>query len=173
MSVTVTNQRRPRPGFEPRRLADLCTAAVVRCHLDLAGRTVVTEAATGAYATTPVLAAVAGGTVRIVAANSAYGSAADAVDEVLSLARLLGVSDRITLVDRHARDVFRDADVVTNSGHLRPIDEHAVAQLRPGSAVTLMYEAWELRKEDVDINACSARGVYVAGINEQHPAVDV
>ena len=48
-----------------------------------------------------------------------------------------------------------------------------VARMRPGAAIPLMYEAWELRPQDVDLAACRRRGIRVAGTNERHPAVDV
>src|SRR4051794_39718581 len=106
MALARTSQPLRRPGFEPRRLADLCHAAVDRCNLDLVGRVVATEAATGAYATTAVLAALGGASVRVVAADSRHGSAADALDDVCSLARFCGVADRITVFDRRDRPVF-------------------------------------------------------------------
>ena len=37
-----------------------------------------------------------------------------------------------------------EADVVTNSGHVRPIDAETVAWMKPTAVVPLMYEAWEL-----------------------------
>ena len=48
-----------RPGLDPRRLIRLMSAAIGRCGLDLSGLTVLTEAASGAYVVTPVLAAMA------------------------------------------------------------------------------------------------------------------
>jgi len=36
-----------------------------------------------------------------------------------------------------------------------------------------MFEAWEFRASDLDLDACRRRGVQVAGTNERHPAVDV
>jgi hypothetical protein len=36
-----------------------------------------------------------------------------------------------------------------------------------------MYEAWEFRSADLDLDACRSRGIAVAGTNERHPAVDV
>ena len=36
-----------------------------------------------------------------------------------------------------------------------------------------MYEAWELRTDDVDLATCRQRGILVGGTNERHPAVDV
>jgi hypothetical protein len=69
--------------------------------------------------------------------------------------------------------VFGQADIVTNSGHVRPLNAATVAWLRPTAVIPLMYEAWELRAADLDPAACAARGVAVAGTNERHPAVDV
>jgi hypothetical protein len=51
-----------RPGLNPARLAALMSEAVARCRLDLQGAVVLTEAASGPYVVTPVLAAVAGAT---------------------------------------------------------------------------------------------------------------
>ena len=36
-----------------------------------------------------------------------------------------------------------------------------------------MYETWEFRHEDIDIEACRRRKIPVAGVNERHPEVDV
>jgi hypothetical protein len=36
-----------------------------------------------------------------------------------------------------------------------------------------MYESWEYRRSDVDLQACRARNIIVAGTNERHPDVDV
>ena len=36
-----------------------------------------------------------------------------------------------------------------------------------------MYEQWELRQGEVDLNACLERGIRVAGTNECHPAIRV
>ena len=63
--------------------------------------------------------------------------------------------------------------MVTNSGHVRPIDRRMVGWMKPGSVVPLMYERWELRPGEVDLDACRERGVRVAGTNERHPNVDV
>ncbi|GHF72037.1 hypothetical protein FHX82_000748 [Amycolatopsis bartoniae] len=150
------------------RLLALCEDAVRRMRLDLSGRVVVTEAATGAYAVTPVLAAMAGAReVRALSRDSRYGTAAEAEAEVWALA------PDVRFFHEKNADLFAGADIVTNSGHLRPIDASVVAWLRPGAAVSLMYEPWELRPGEVDVDACRAAGVRVAGPDEHHPAVDV
>jgi hypothetical protein len=163
-----------RPGLDPRRLASLMVAAVGRLELDLAGREVVTEAATGAYGVTAVIAALAGARkVHALAGASRYGTTGQVIAYTRALAAAAGVEQRIEIVTCK-RDVdLAEADIVTNSGHLRPLDGCTVGQMKRGAAIPLMYEAWELRPGDVDLDACRERGVRVAGTNERHPAVDV
>jgi hypothetical protein len=48
-----------------------------------------------------------------------------------------------------------------------------VAHLKSSCVVPLMYEAWEYRPADLDLAACRAKGIRVAGTNERHAAVDV
>jgi hypothetical protein len=162
-----------RPGLDPRRLVGLMKAAIGRLGLELAGRTVLTEAATGAYAVTPVLAALAGARVFALANATRYASADEIGKATLGLAQIAGAGDRIELVHEKSPAILSTVDIVTNSGQVRPIDETMVSHLKPTCVVPLMYEAWEYRSADIDLDACRSRGIVVAGTNEQHPAVDV
>lgn len=163
-----------RPGLDPRRLALLMRQAIERCRLDLSGRVVLTEAASGAYVVTPVLAAMAGARrVYAVTRSTAYGTADEISAQTLELAAQVGVVERIEITTRKSREHVADADIVTNSGHVRPIDAETIAWMKPGAVVPLMYEAWEYRASDVDLDACRRRGILVAGTNEQHPSVGV
>lgn len=173
MSAVVSVLRDRRPGLDARRVRRLMLAALHEMDIDLRGRVVITEAATGPYAVTPVLAALAGAEVHAVAGDCRYGSAADAFAYTRDLAAAAGVRDRVELLIDKAGAPFEAADVVTNSGHLRPLDAETVRRMRPGTALPLMYEAWELRPGEVDLQACARRGVRVAGTNERHPSVDV
>ena len=164
--------REYRPGLNQRRLVRLMEAAIDRCQLDLTGLTVLTEAASGAYVVTPVLAAMAGAQVAALAAATSYATA-DALQAATSeLARLVGVADRIQLVETKSLQVVGAADIVTNSGQVRPIDATMVAQMKPSAVVPLMYESWEFRPSDLDLGACRHRRIPVAGTKEDHPAVD-
>src|SRR3954470_19728674 len=98
-----------RPGLDPRRLVRLMREAIDRCDLDLDGLTVLTEAASGAYVVTPVLAAMAGADVVAVAAGNHYSSAQEIRESTSSLARLAEVSGRIELVDGKDPDVVAAA----------------------------------------------------------------
>jgi hypothetical protein len=164
-----------RPGLNAHRLVRLMREAVTRCELDLSGAVVMTEAATGAYIVTPVLAAMAGA-ARVVAVTrtTPYGTAEEITRQTHALAALAGVSAAtIRVALTREPDAVEQADVVTNSGHVRPIDAEMVARMKPTAVVPLMYESWEFRPADVDLEACRRRGVCVAGTNERHSAIDV
>ena len=162
-----------RPGFNARRLQALMQDSLAECRLDLRDRFVITEAASGAYVVTPVLAALAGARVQAFTRNTRYGTTEEVTAATRALAKRSGVADRIELVTDRALLRFGEADAVTNSGHLRPIDARTVALLRPGAVIPLMFETWEFRAADLDLEACRLRGVQVAGTNERNPAVDV
>jgi hypothetical protein len=162
------------PGFSAVRLVALMRRAIAAIGLDLSGMTVLTEAASGAYGVTAVIAAMAG-TKRVLAFTRAsrYGSVSEVTRWTSQLADAAGISDRIDIIEELSPAILRNVDIVTNSGHLRPLTA-ALIDLLPASAViALMFEAWEFRDGDIDLQACQKRGIPVVGINEQHPAVDV
>jgi hypothetical protein len=113
---------------------------------------------------TPVLAAVAGAQkVLALARPSRHGSVEEIAALTMGLARSAGVHERIRIVtEKNAADGAR-ADIVTNSGHVRPIDAEMVGWMKISAVIQLMYEAWEFRAEDVDLEACNRHGIRVAG----------
>jgi len=163
-----------RPGLNPHRLVALMRQAIERCNLQLHDTTVLTEAATGAYAVTPVIAAMAGAKkVIALTQNSRYGTIEDVIAQTQQLAQIAGVEGRIEFATSKTADLVAQADIITNSGHVRPLDAETIAQMKPTAAIGLMYEAWEFRSQDVDLAACHQRRIVVAGVNERHPSVDV
>jgi hypothetical protein len=161
------------PGLNTPRLLTLMHDAVDRCDLGLAGATVLTEAALGPYVVTPVVAAIAGADVVAYTKSSRYGTADEVRDQTHRLARAAGVADRLEIVVDKTAAVVGRADIVTNSGHLRPIDAEMISWMKPTAVVALRYESWEYRASDLDVGACRRHGIAVAGTNEQHPAIDV
>lgn len=162
------------PGFHAGRMLRLIQQAVSRCCLDLTGLTVLTEAATGAYASTPVIAALAGARhVYALTKTTRFGTVEEVRAATMHLARAAGVDERITILNQRTPELFSRADIVTNSGHLRPLNAEAVFAMKPSTVISLMYESWELRPEDLDLEACRKREIRVAGVNERHPNVDV
>lgn len=173
--MTAADERLVRAGIAaPRRIVRLVRSLIDHLTLDLRNLTVVTEAGSGAYALTPLIAALAGARhVRAITRDSAWSTAADVRETVDAACELAGISDRIELTESRDAATFADADIVTNLGFVRPIDAAVVARLKPTAVVPLMCEAWEFRPGDVDLDACSHRGVLVLGTNEHHPLCDV
>ena len=162
-----------RPGLRLGRIAGLVRGAVERCRLDLRGCTVLTEAASGPYVVTPVLAALAGARVVAVTRSTRYGAVDDVRAATMELARQCGVADHIAITTESSRELVVDADIVTNSGHVRPLDAATIARMKPGTVIALMYEGWEFRPADLDLEACCRARVLVAGSMERHPHFDV
>jgi RNase P/RNase MRP subunit p29 len=171
----MTHEASALPGLRAQRLARLAIQTVTEVGLDLSGRTVLTEAATGAYTVTPALAALAGAQVVAVTRPSRFGTVGDVIAETRQITDLLEVSDSVTVTDQLAPEHLSAADVVTNSGHLRPLDAEKISRMRPGAVLPLMFEAWEVGagRQDVDLDALRARHIRFAGTNERHPLVDV
>jgi len=167
----MTHQR---PGLNSKRMVNLMYEAIARLRLDLSGAVVLTEAASGAYVVTPILAAMAGADqVFAISRTTKYGAFEEISDNTHRLAKSVGVAPRIKVITRKTREVVGQADIITNSGHVRPIDAETISWMKQGAIIPLMYEAWEFRDTDIDLEACRKRGIQVAGTNERHPAVDV
>src|SRR5262249_30675931 len=84
-TATLMAQGPERPGFHPGRLHRLIIDALAQTRLRLERRTVLTEAASGAYVVTPVLAALAGARVQAFTRTTPYGT----FDEVVAATRAL------------------------------------------------------------------------------------
>lgn len=156
-------------------ILDSIRGRIEALRLDLSGRVVITEAATGTYACTAVIAALAGAErVHCVSRDTAhYGGFDDAVAATMTLAAQAGVADRIDIARSIDPDVLASCDILTNSGHLRPITAGTIARLPRTAVIALMFEAWEFRETDLDLDACRERGIRVAAVNERHPDVGV
>ncbi len=155
-------------------MVKLMRRAVDACALDLRGAVVLTEAATGAYSVTPILAALAGA-ARVYAFGrpSRHGSWDDILREISGLATATGVGSQLVLLDQLSASVAGEADLVTNSGHLRPLGPDILQKMKPTAVIPLMYEAWEIRETDIDLPTCRSRGIAYAGTNERNPALPV
>ena len=160
----------------PGRIRRLVSAAVDRLDLQLRGMCVLTEAGSGSYALTPAIALAAGADeVIAVSRDSEYGTAASnlaaaatAATHVTSSARRLS-----PLVGRPSSEAVGRADIITNLGFVRPIDESLLSHAKRTAVVALMCEAWEWRDGDVDLALCRTLGIPVLGTNENAAPVNV
>jgi hypothetical protein len=140
--------------------------------LNLSRKTVLTEAATGAYSATAIAAALAGAKVYALAKNTRYGAVED-IRRLFSKLPLSSDAIDITVIEDISTALLSEIDIVTNSGHLRPIGDKFVKSLKPGAVIALMYEAWELRSSDIDLKSCKTNNIKVVATNERHNSVGV
>lgn len=142
--------------------------------VDLSGKMVLTEAGTNFYNYTPLLPVLANADhVFVWCRDSSYGKA-DTIEE--NLLRFLGksLSERVTIrKNKKIEEDIQRADIITNSGALRPINSEFLRHAKETAVIPLMFEAWEIRKEDVDIEYIRKRGLKIAGTWENHPDIRV
>ncbi len=143
--------------------------AIQTFDLDLSELVVLTEAASGYYVLTPLIAAMAKAKrVLAVTQNSLYGTAEEIARETMALAGQWDVADRIQVLFSREDDRIREANVITNLGFVRPLDRQFLRRLNPNAVVPLMYETWEFREQDVDLEECRNLNIPVLGTNESH-----
>lgn len=153
---------------EEQRALRLCSEAVDRHGLDLSGLTVFTEAATGSYRFTPHLCLLAGAErVLALARDTRWGTAEDAARQARTLAAAWGIGHRLHATTEKTSADLADADILTNSGNVRPIDAQTVAALKPTCVIPLMWETWEHRPEELDLGSCRERNILVLGTDEE------
>jgi hypothetical protein len=157
-----------------KRIEKLIGNAIATYNLDLSGLTVFTEAASGNYVVTPLIAALAGSDqVFAITRNSKHGTAADVQNFTLELAQRWGVGDRVEVVFDKIPSMLSQVDIVTNLGFVRPIDKKMIAHLKPTAVLPLMWETWEFREADLDLAECRRVGIMVLGTNEREAGLDL
>lgn len=155
-------------------LIDKLIRTVGALDLNLKGKTVLTEAASGPYVVTPILAAIAGAKVFAFTRNTRYGNVQDIFSETRKLmAECHSMDLDIHLIEELTPEIIAEVDMMTNSGHLRPLNEEKLKHAKDGLVIPLMYEAWEWRDEDMDLGYIRKRGFQLGATNERHPDVDV
>lgn len=156
------------------RVKRLIESAISDFSLDLKGISVLTEAASGPFVVTPLIAALSNAKQVIACTkDSDYGLANEVKKYTEDWARKLGVADCINVTSQPAYTYAYSVDLVTNLGFVRPINERFVSLLPTNAASALMWETWELRNEDIDLVACQKRGIPVLGTCETHPRLQI
>lgn len=149
------------------RIPRLIREANAAFSLSLQDTIVLTEAATGNYVVTPVIAALAGAEVFAFTRDSRYGSVDEVKRQTSSLAEAMGVDLPIRVVTSFDEIPFDRISIVTNTGFLRPLDAVFIDRLPLHCVIPLMWETWEFRASDINLNACRRRGIKVYGTNEE------
>lgn len=155
-----------------RRVERLIRRAIDCMELNLSGISVLTEAASGNFAVTSLIAAASGASqVIALTRDSSFGSAAEVTKYVGDLAGALGVASRIEITTDRKAAAESGCSLVTNLGFVRPVNREIIARLPGDASISLMWEPWEFRAEDIDIEACRESDIPVVGTRESDPRV--
>jgi hypothetical protein len=140
--------------------------SIRKFELSLNGKVVLTEAATGNYVVTSVIAALAGATVIAFTKDSKYGSADQSRKQTLELAEKMKVHDRIKIIEDLDEINLKEVDILTNTGFLRPINAELLTRLSSSAVIPLMWETWEYRASEFDLDTSHNLGIKVYGTDE-------
>jgi hypothetical protein len=145
--------------------------------LDLSGKIVLTEVGSENYLFTPVIAALANAKkVYVWTRDSNYELGLFNKINCLNICYICGggIENRLEFsVNERPDNNIREADIITNSGFLRPLDENFLKKTKPGCVIPLMFESWEARDYDIDIDFCKKNNIKVAGTWENYPDIKV
>lgn len=157
----------------PYHVTEIIEEVIDFLKLDLSGLIVLTEAASGPYVVTPVIASMANADkVIALTADSDYARADEVIHQTRALQTISGCKKEIEIHTLRTKDLFSRADIITNLGFVRPIDADAVSVMKPTAVIPLMCEGWEIRPEDIDFIFCRSKGIPVVGTNEEYPGLD-
>lgn len=137
--------------------------------VNLEGKKVLTEAASGNYVCTSLLSALAGADVFAIVKDSKFGSILHVRNEVILTAKKLMIENHISIVESLDQIDLGDLDVITNTGFVRPINKTLIDCLKPSCVISLMWEPWEYRPLELDLNYAVSKGIKVYGTNESDP----
>ena len=143
--------------------------------LDLTDKIVYTEFGTGSYIFTPLIAFLAGAK-KIYAINkdSSYGRYDDNKKEFIYLLKILYIkTDKIILVKEKKKEHLSEVDILTNSGFVRPIDRFTINNLKSTTVIPLMWETWEFREQDIDLEYAREKEILILGTNESNLGLNI
>lgn len=169
---SIINYFKDKGMINPLRSIELIKKAIKFNNLNLDKLTIFTEAASGEFIYTPIIAAMAGAEkVYAITADSSYASKDQVEKDTYLFAKLCGVDNQIQVV--FDKEKISEADIVTNLGFVRPIDKFTIDSMKKNSVIPYMCEAWEVREGDVDIEYCKKKSIKVMGTNENYPGLEV
>lgn len=148
--------------------------SIKKTELDLSGLTILTEAATGYWAFTPIIASMANAQEVICKVkDTKFGKSQDIIKNYKKLLKYFKLESKVNIFDQLEPSIISKADIVTNSGNLRPITNNFISKMKETSVISLMWEPWEYRKSDFNLKYCIKNNVTVIGVNEDNSVLNV
>lgn len=143
--------------------------------IDLSGLTIITECANGPYRFNALLPLLCGAKkVIAIGRDSRFGTYEDCKKELINIAKLSDIDiSSLKVTNKLDPTYLRDADIITNSGWVRPINKAMIDLMKPTAVIPLMWETWEYRDGEIDLDAARQNGVLVMGTDETCPLNDM
>jgi len=149
-------------------------SSISKINLDLTDLIILTEAATGNWISTPLIASFANAKqVICISKDTKYGKSFDIQKNFKQIASYFDITDKIHVFDKLDSKLISKADIVTNSGHVRPIDRKFIDAMKKTAVITLMWEPWEFRSNELDLSYCWIKGISILGVNEDNNILNV
>jgi hypothetical protein len=157
------------------RVIKLTERVKQRLDFTLDGLTILTEVGSNFYIFTPIIPILCGASyVYAFVKDTAYGKAEDIKKKCIEYATSLGLQNKLEIgINNLDESWISKADIITNSGMLRPFDKSKLKLFKKGAVLPLMFEAWEIREQDLDIEECKRKDIRIAGTWENHPDLKV
>ena len=147
--------------------------SIKKLNVNLNGYKILTEVGNNNYIYTPLIAAMTGAErVFVYTKDNKYFKATDAINDCKKLLIDLNLNHKVEFVTDINIPLI-EADIITNSGFLRPLNQDKLSKIKSNAVIPLMYEAWEIRESDIDIEFCKKKKIKVAGTFENHESIKV
>jgi len=160
--------------MSPNRALFYAKQLVEKYQIDCTGLTILTEAASGSYFFNPLIPIVANAnSVMTFCKSSSYGNVEQIEEQMSVVYSELGYRDNYYFLKVLNEECLGQADIVTNSGHLRPLDEEFFRSLKDTAVIPLMWEPWEIREGEIDLLKAKERNILIMGTNEHSVPCDM
>jgi len=162
-------------NFQDIKALKIIEETIDKLKLDLTNYNVLTEVGSKFYKNIPVIASLANAKRGMAwTRDFQYGSAEDNIKACLSVLEKLDMVQRVEFYSGELNiDHLENADIITNSGFLRPLNIDKLKHCKYGAVIPLMFEKWELRETNIDISYCNQKDIKVAGTWEGHLDINV
>lgn len=153
---------------------EIISNSIAKIDLRLDGLTILTEAATGNWIFTPFIAGMAKAKEIICfTKDSKYGNSKKIIENFNKLTKFFGFENLISVHEKLTNELIHKADIITNSGLLRPINKKIIDSMKNTAIISLMWEPWEFRPEDIDLNECWKKQIPILGVNEHNSIMNI
>lgn len=143
----------------------LIKQAIEKFNLDLTDLTVLTEGASGNFFWTPFICSFSNAKeVLVYVKDNTYSTKEEVIQKYNYFLNHFNIQN-IKLLTELTKEVISKANIITNTAMLRPLNEEKL-KFNHNCVIPLMYEAWEFRESDLDLQYCIDNNILVAGTNE-------